>query len=63
MDIKGIRREGVNWILVLRIRTSSGPLWTDYEPASLHKMREIFLLSEGLLADYKYLYSLQLFEM
>jgi hypothetical protein len=50
VDIKGIRWEGFNWILVLRIGTSGGPLSTDYEPASLHKMRGISLLSVGLLA-------------
>jgi len=63
VDIKGIRWEGVNWILVLRTGTSGGHLSTDYEPAILHKMRGISLLSEGLLAAYEYVYCLQLVEM
>jgi hypothetical protein len=59
VDIKGIRWEGVNWVFVLKIGTSGGP----YEPASLHKMRGISLLSEGLLVADKDLCSLQLVEM
>jgi len=63
VDIKGIKWEVVNRIIVLRVGTSGGPLSTYYEPASLHKIRGISLLSEGLLAAYEYLYSLQLVEM
>jgi hypothetical protein len=58
-----MRWEGVNWILVLKIWISGGPLSTDYEPASLHRMRGISSLSGGLLAAYVYLYFLQLVEM
>lgn len=63
VDTKGTRWPGVNWILVLRIGTSGGPLSTDYEPVSLQKMGEISLLFEGLLAAYEYLYCLQIVEM